>query len=282
MTRKRWIPAVLIFGAVLLFPPPAHANVMLPVIFVGWLGMIPALIPIILIESAMLMRIDAGIGESLLAMSAANLVSTLVGIPLAIILEIVVGNTTPLYDDDESNEWNEWLWSAGGMLIMVPFFLLSWWIEAPIATWFLDEFPSRTVDHAVRDANLVTYAILALLIGGVFTWYLLDTAEERKTERVKRTTEKYVDPTIHMDAWQAANWHARRGIAKLRAKEAEIVRRYQARSRCSDKPWRLANKRARRGIAWLRTAETAIDRQRPIQAAAGVRRFEDVYDVKAA
>lgn len=282
MTRKRWIPAVLIFGAVLLFPPPAHANVMLPVIFVGWLGMIPALIPIILIESAMLMRIDAGIGESLLAMSAANLVSTLVGIPLALMLEIVVRNTTPLYADDVPNEWNEWWLPAGGMLIMVPFFLLSWWIEAPIATWFLDEFPSRTVDHAVRDANLVTYGILALLIGGVFTWVLLAIAEERKTEREKRTTEKHVDPTIHMDAWQAANWHARRGLAWLKVAEAEIVRPYQARSRCSDKSWRLANKRARRGIAWLRMAETTIDRQRPIQAAVGVRRFEDAYDVKAA
>ena len=224
MKTKNLMRAAAISLAVILISPPAHANVMLPVIFVGWLGMIPALIPIILIESAMLMRIDAGIGESLLAMSAANLVSTLVGIPLAIILEILVGNTTPLYDDDESNEWNEWLWSAGGMLIMVPFFLLSWWIEAPIATWFLDEFPSRTVDHAVRDANLVTYAILALLIGGVFTWYLLDTAKERKTEREKRTTKKYVGPTIHMDAWQAANWHARRGLARLKVAEAEIAR----------------------------------------------------------
>ena len=81
MTRKKWISAVLIFGAALLVSTPAHANVMLPLVISGWLAMIPALVPIILIESAILMRIGSGMWQSLLAMSAANLASTLVGIP---------------------------------------------------------------------------------------------------------------------------------------------------------------------------------------------------------
>jgi hypothetical protein len=104
-------------------------------------------------------------------------------------------NTTPLYDDDVPNEWNVWLFPAGGMLIMVPFFLLSWWIEAPIATLFLDEFPSRTVDHAVRDANLVTYAILALLIGGVLASGDLVTDPYLQTAlRREPRTERRWDP----------------------------------------------------------------------------------------
>ena len=61
MTRKQWIPAVLIFGMVMLISPPAHANVIVPVIVAGWFGMVLVLIPIILIESAILMSIGAGV-----------------------------------------------------------------------------------------------------------------------------------------------------------------------------------------------------------------------------
>ncbi len=198
MTRKKWIPAVLIFGTALLVSTPAHANAMLPLIIGGWLVMIPALVPIILIESAILMRIGTGMWQSLLAMSAANITSTLVGIPLAIILEIVVAGSTPLYDANHSTHgWSKWTLPVGGVLLLIPFFLLSWWIEALIAVWILDELPSYLVDRAVRDGNIVTYSILAVLLGGVLTQEILNYAKRRKTEKAARAEElknaKYVD-----------------------------------------------------------------------------------------
>ncbi len=197
MTRKKWISAVLIFGAALLVSTPAHANAMLPLIIGGWLAMIPALVPIILIESAILMRIGTGMWQALIAMSAANLASTLVGIPLAIILEILVAGSTPLYGNHATHGWSKWTLPVGGVLLLIPFFLLSWWIEALIAAWILDELPSYFVERAVRDGNIVTYSILAVLLGGVLTQEILNYAKRRKTEKDARVEElrsaKYVD-----------------------------------------------------------------------------------------
>ena len=84
-----WSAAIVI--ALTLLAPPAHANAMIPFIVAGWFGMFLALVPIILIESAILVGVGAGVGEALLAMLVANLASTLVGIPLSIACEIGVG-----------------------------------------------------------------------------------------------------------------------------------------------------------------------------------------------
>ena len=79
MNRKMLGCAIPVFLCVLLFAPPAHANVMIPVIVAGWFGMFVALVPIIIIEWVVLTRVGAHIWESLLAMSVANLGSTLAG-----------------------------------------------------------------------------------------------------------------------------------------------------------------------------------------------------------
>lgn len=193
MTRKQWIPAVLIFGMVMLISPPAHANVIIPVIVAGWFGMVLVLIPIILIEAAILMRIGAGMWESLLAMSTANIASTLAGLPLAIMLECKVAGPARLYDEDFDHER---MLPVVGVLLLIPFFFLSWWIEAPIAMWFLDELPSQMVNLAVRNGNLATYSILAVMLVCILAW---------------------------LDARAKANWFARREMGKLRLAEIEIA-----------------------------------------------------------
>ncbi len=241
MTRKLRIPAILIFGVVLLFAPPAHANVMIPVIVAGWFGMFVALVPIIVIEWVVLTRMGAHIWESLLAMSVANLGSTLAGIPLAIALEIVVAMNTSLYHEtsDAKDTWfREWMLPACGVLLLVPFFLMSWWIEAPIAAWILDDLPAKFVNSAVRDANLVTYGLLATLLSAVLVMAIrkpsrASTSRAVQTRHASKAsaigTEKAFEPADpwRFAPWQFANERARRGIARLRAKEDEIV---------SDKP----------------------------------------------
>ncbi len=247
MRRNMLRCAIPIFLAVLLFSPPAHANVMIPVIVAGWFGMFLALVPIILIESVVLARGGAHIWESLLAMSAANLGSTLVGIPLAIVLEIVVATNTPLYDEswDPKDTWfREWMLPAGGVLLLVPFFLMSWWIEAPIAAWILDDLPTRFVDAAVRDANLVTYWLLATLLCLLLAFSVRDT-------------------------------HAT--VYGNRDREAEPEE-----DAASIDPWTVANDHAKRGMASLRVAETWIDRKRRIHAVPDVRKSYDTSDEKAA
>ena len=176
--------ALWVFLAVLLFAPAAEANVMVPLIFASWLLMIPALIPIILIEAAILTATGARFWESLLAGSVGNVASTLVGIPLALIVDVVVGISTRFYHDDWSPDWRA---SAVGMALLIPFFLLSWWIEAPLVGWVLGEIPG--MDMAVRDANLVTYAILAILVGGALCFAVVATAREAKKSRKEAVTE---------------------------------------------------------------------------------------------
>ena len=220
MTRKLRIPAILTFGAVLLFAPPAHANVMIPIIVTGWLAMFLVLVPVILIEWAVLMRSGAHFWESLMAMSVANLGSTLAGIPLAIALEIVVAMNTPLYHeswDPKGSRNRGWMVPVGGVLLLVPFFLLSWWIEAPIAAWILDDLPAQLVDTAVRNGNLVTYGILAALLSAVLVMAVRSTSHASNS---RADLEPVVEPE---DPWRLANERARRGIARLRAKEDEIV-----------------------------------------------------------
>ena len=220
MTRKQWVPAVLIFCVVLLFPPSAHANAMVPIIVTGWFGMFLALVPIILIEWVVLTRAGAHIWQSLLAMSAANLGSTVAGIPLAIALEIVVLAGTPLYDEswDPKDTWfREWMLPAGAVLLLVPFFLMSWWIEAPIAAWILDDHPTQFVDSAVRDANLITYGLLAALLSTVLVMALRSPSHASTSRAGLEPASELADP------WRFANERARQGIARLRAKEDEIV-----------------------------------------------------------
>ena len=237
MTRKLRIPAILIFGAVLLFAPPAHANVMIPVIVAGWFGMFLALIPIIVIEWVVLARAGAHIWESLLAMSVANLGSTLAGIPLAIMLEIVVATNTPLYHEswDTKDTWfREWMLPAGGALLLIPFFLMSWWIEGPIAAWILDDLPTQIVDSAVRDANLVTYGLLAALLSTVLVIAIRKPSlagtsgaiqKRRPSKASVIATEKVFEPADpwRFAPWRFANERARQGIARLRVKEDGIV-----------------------------------------------------------
>ncbi len=223
--------AIPIFLAVLLFSPPAHANAMIPVFVVGWFGMFIALVPIILIEWVLLMRVGAPIWESLLAMSVANLGSTIAGMPLAIVIEIVVATNTPLYDEswDPKDTWfREWMLPAGGVLLLIPFFLMSWWIEAPIAAWILDDHPMQFVDSAVRDANIVTYGLLAALLGILLALLIRDTQASDYRNRAREAESE--QDTVSVDSWTSANDHAKRGMARLRAVEGRIARRVKNRS----------------------------------------------------
>ncbi len=231
MTRKLRIPAILIFGAVLLFAPPAHANVMIPVIVAGWFGMFLALVPIILIEWVVLTRVGAHIWESLLAMSVANLASTLAGIPLAFVLDIVVGMSTPLYDEswDPKDTWfREWMLPAGGVLLLIPFFLMSWWIEAPIAAWILDDHPTQFLDSAVRNANLITYGLLAALLCILLALTLRDTHASGYRNRDRAA--EFEEDAASVVPWALANDHAKRGMARLSAAEGRIALRVKNRS----------------------------------------------------
>lgn len=88
MNKNTWRWAVPVLFSVLAFAPPAHTNMGIPpLFFLSWVAMVVALIPVIIVETIVLsMRAGVWFWESVLTTLVANLATTLLGIPLALIL----------------------------------------------------------------------------------------------------------------------------------------------------------------------------------------------------
>ncbi len=176
---------IVLFLLIFLFTCPyALANIGLPMISVylppAWL----ALIPIILIEA------DVGIKtlglsrkRSLTAMTAANLFSTVLGIPiawlcLAFIQLIFFDGARGLdtwsrrvyavtlqapwlvpYEDDF-----RWMIPAAVVILSVPFYLTSVGTEYLIVKRFFADIEARRVWHWMLRAHLFSYGLLISLI----------------------------------------------------------------------------------------------------------------------
>ena len=250
------------FLVVLLVSPPAHANVgLFPLWVVGWWAMFVALIPIIVIETIVLsVRAGTAFGESEFAATLGNLTSTVIGIPVAVIVHailrdcvgdkparvetawqkvrMVIGHIQ--YEDGEAMRIPDWMWPAGCLVLMVPCFLASWLIESWIARMLMGDYPERVLDQAVFEANLVSYGILVALLSALLVWNI----------------------------WKPSLASTSRAGLESVAEQRD--------------PWRFANERARRGIARLKVAEAEIARQRPMRVATDVQRYEDACAEKAA
>ena len=291
---RRFTP---IFLAVLLIASPAHANVILPLWMLSWGAMFLALLPIIVIEAIVIwVRAGTLFWQSGLAASVGNLASTLIGIPVAVILHAMLRarvDDTPKrlrtawekirmvvwhvpYVYDEEGRVPDWMWPGGCLVLMVPFFLASWLSEFWVAQLLLGDNSAWRLGHAIFEANLVTYGILAALLSALLMWCIRNPNLESASSAGSEPVSKPADP------WRLANEQAKRGITNLVAEETQIVCRCQVRSRISGRSWRLANAQAKDGMTRLRAAETIIDRQRLLGAAPNIRRFEDAYDEKAA
>jgi len=48
-----------------------------------------------------------------------------------------------------------------GLVLLVPFFFASWWTEYLVAKKMLKTIPSTSIKDKVRNANLITYIMLA-------------------------------------------------------------------------------------------------------------------------
>ncbi len=281
MRRKSFGYGLSVFIAVLLFAPPAHANMGLPMIFITLPVMLVALIPIIGIEAYVLLeRLGLSFWKSVEVASAANFASTVIGMPVTWFLLFLVTLLTgggsgfgvrtakarfltvtlgaswlPPVDKTMT-----WMAPAAGFVLLIPFFFASWLVEYEVGIWILDEMNAANVSSAVLMGNLITYGILAALVAAVTLYEYFSTATE------------YASPTV-----------ADATVAK--PEEAKIARRYQVRPMYSadfHETWRLANEHARRGITWLRVAEKIINRQRQTASADFVRRTEDTKRDKAA
>ncbi len=99
--------------------------------------------------------------------SVANAVSTIVGVPITwfLLLFTPIRRTAWLAPFEEEYEGeHEWLGPISALVLLVPFFFASWFIEYLIAIRMVPSLETGTVNAAVLAGNLVTYACLAVFI----------------------------------------------------------------------------------------------------------------------
>lgn len=166
----------------------------LPMIFPAMYLMILALGPIIFIEAYMLRGLGLSLERSVVSAAIANIISTAVGIPvtwgLLFGLQIMTGGTlgfhiSPFWDTLLGVTWRapwmlpgppekDWMVPVAGMVLLVPFFFASWLVEnwvvriavrnAMIAAGADPGEAGGKIKRAVRNGNLVTYALLAVFL----------------------------------------------------------------------------------------------------------------------
>lgn len=172
-------------------PLPAYADIGLPMLAIVWPVFWLALIPIIFIEWRVLKRVLLGFSSKRLFYVAAfsNFLSTLIGIPVAwaclVGIEIaghplgttgtfpslntfwqfVLGVTiqAPWLIPYEDQFY--WMIPTAFLVLLIPFFFISYWIEAFITLKCLkkDRATPAVIKKAVWKANLQSYAFLFLL-----------------------------------------------------------------------------------------------------------------------
>jgi hypothetical protein len=174
-----------------MFQTTASANAGMPMIILIEPVLVLALIPVIIVESVIMAKIIGSVKfpRILSAAAISNLCSTLIGVPITWLLllglEIAVpggGSAFPnlpeavrvvLYVTLEApwmlpfEEEFKFLYPIAWLVLLVPFFLVSYWMEYAIIRTLAKHFRVKenrgTIKSAVFRANAVSYALLALV-----------------------------------------------------------------------------------------------------------------------
>jgi len=171
------------------------ANAGVPMLPVQWMFMVVALLPIILIEAVVVWRKHAvgfkrSLERSLGGSAAANVISTLSGVPLSWGLMFLIMLAGYLIDDALSIKWDSpavmvayvvlnaawlaphethlnWMIPMALAILMIPSYFLSVWIEYMVCKRIWKEMNRKEVWNTMRVANGVTYGILILICVGL-------------------------------------------------------------------------------------------------------------------
>ncbi len=189
------------------FSPLLLVDAGVPMIFLTFPAMLALLTPIVLIEAWLCRKwLGLTVWAALKSNAAANVVSTLIGVPVAwgvtLLFQFFALGTilripaisraadkwnSPLADvvltilapawlgPSEKNLY--WMVPLAAIVLLVPTFFLSVWIEAFVVDHMLrkpegdpSNLTSSRIRTAVRNANLVSYGLLTL---GAISWLLI-------------------------------------------------------------------------------------------------------------
>lgn len=168
---------------VLLFPGIVYANAGVPMLFLAMPALIFSLLPIIAIEAFYLSKnLELSLGQSLKTVSISNFASTIIGIPLTWCLlaaiQMISGGGGAYGIDSVVGKilavtWQapwlipyakdlDWMIPVAGLVLLIPFFFVSWWSEYLVSTKLHSSLSFQKIKRKVRNANLITYTLLAL------------------------------------------------------------------------------------------------------------------------
>lgn len=192
---------LIFFGAI-----PAYADAGVPMLALALPAMIISLIPIIIIESWYIHRtLNLSFKRALKVMGIANIESTLIGIPLTwiiwVIVEMILGYVSYRVLDSfhislpesvsilfaltvgaawlgpaKSNLY--WMVPTASLVLLLPFFYVSWLFERHRAKRLLQEYDPENVNKATFIANVYSYGLLCAI---VLVWLFLSIAKKGST-----------------------------------------------------------------------------------------------------
>lgn len=179
------------------------ADAGVPMIMLTYPAMLALLVPIIAIEAYLCKRwLHLTLGEAVRSTGIANVISTIVGIPLAwlVMFLLELGVLLPVLKSHVlervhspvvtvivfffSSAWigpperMKWLIPCAVLALFLPFYFASYGIEYLIVRRLLKQsgdtstgLDRRRIRRAVRDANLVTYG---LMLVGTTVWLIAE------------------------------------------------------------------------------------------------------------
>ena len=185
MMSKLHLFFLVLFFTLILESAPASANAGVPMLFLMWPVSWLLFVPIIIVEGAVLRNVlDLTRRRSVLVSTAANAVSTLIGIPLTWLillgLEVFLTNAeaygletpakrllaftiqAPWLNPYESAL--HWLVPAASLVLCVAFFLVSVFSERLVVRLLEPHADPIAVAHWSWRANLITYGVVVVAL----------------------------------------------------------------------------------------------------------------------
>ena len=171
---------------------PAYADAVLPSLALVSPIMVLLLLPVVAIEAWYAgTRLNISRRQSWRVIGVANILSAVVGLPIGTVLGKGIQRSVEVhYYGTQQDNWKRlerpgaagsvslalgqyprWTLIIGAAAMLIVCFLISWWVEAAYVRWWMkyrmvgtsDALPKAETSRIVRNANLLSYALLSLI-----------------------------------------------------------------------------------------------------------------------
>lgn len=169
---------------------PGVANVIpadpFPIIFFSYPIFLLAAVPIIIIESALYARLlQTAYREVLRPVAVSNLVSIVIGIPIAWLLQLAIqyialgippktGHTAVILILGSAvipgSGIGEWIVTAAAIVQLLPAYFISVFMEYNIVAGYFRMFERTEIQHAVWEVNFTSYSIMLVFYAAILIY----------------------------------------------------------------------------------------------------------------